>query len=202
VNSNIEVESKFQILDYKESERIRDFFEQKAPLVEAVDVHKRDVYYAPPHLKDGFRFRKDLTCISSDVTICFKHRSRNGGLEVNLEYEMDLGIMQVGLVEKLLGGDLPRGEFTKLKRGTSWHYNGLHVELLSVSGMPFEDEDEWTDLGVWCEIEAVLPAYAAMETERITTAEKEIQKFITDLGFDLSRVSQESYRKAMDRIRK
>ncbi|HIS13455.1 MAG TPA: CYTH domain-containing protein, partial [Candidatus Ornithospirochaeta stercorigallinarum] len=70
--------------------------------------------------------------------------------------------------------------FRKHKRGFSWHYEGIHIELLEVN-----------DLGAFLEMEALLPFEA--DESAVSSAQDELYSIIDRFGLS-DQIERTSYR--------
>lgn len=144
---------------------------------EGVPVEKDDLYFRWPGERiQALRIRLN----NGRLELTAKNQGHNEGAEDNLEYEISLDADQrdnaiaffkcLGYIEY----------FRKYKRGFSWVYEGIHIELLSVN-----------DLGVFFEAEALLPFDSSREDEE--KARKKLFALIDRFGLRDS-IEMTSYR--------
>ena len=106
-------------------------------------VEKDDLYFRrPSEIVQALRIRIN----NGKLELTAKKQRQGDKTEDNQEYEISLSVSERDnaiAFFKCLGYE---EYFRKYKKGFSWHYDGIHIELLSVN-----------DLGVFLEMEALLP---------------------------------------------
>ena len=137
---------------------------------------KEDVYFRTPEMDIG---RRDLRVRRENETwICTrKEKTIRDGLEVNDEREFTLS--DGPSLMELLEGLGCREFFRKTKKGRSYSYGDLTVEVSEVAG-----------LGLFVEVEKVADSASP---EEIARTEEEIRRFLAEAGVLPEDIESRSY---------
>jgi predicted adenylyl cyclase CyaB len=151
---------------------------------------KSDVYWIVPEkmksfipeLKSGVRIRKESFKKSNTeenhfTRVCFKKKEIRTDMEVNAEKEFD--VTDVTIFEELLSNlGLVRGQ-TKHKKGFSWNYQNITIELSKVE-----------NLGWFCELEIIAEQDDA---DFVVLSRNRLYEVLQKTGIDAARIESRYY---------
>ncbi len=135
-----------------------------------------------PELKSGIRIREESFTNADGkkhriTRVCFKKKEILTNMEVNVEKEFD--ISNVSTFEELLSNfSLVKG-LSKQKKGWSWNYNDITVELSEIKG-----------LGWFCELEIIAEQN---DEEFIALSKKRLFEVLKKTGIDASKIETRYY---------
>jgi predicted adenylyl cyclase CyaB len=182
---SIEIEIKTWADDYRSVKNQIDEFAQFAGSYE-----KSDVYWIvpdgmkafAPELKSGVRIRKE-SFLNIDggqdlhTRVCFKKKEVRTDMEVNVEKEFD--ITDAAVFEELLSElGLVRGA-SKQKKGFSWNYENMTIELSEIEG-----------LGWFCELEIIAEQ---QDQKFVELSRNKLYAVLKKTGIDSSKIETRYY---------
>ncbi len=182
---SVEIEIKAWADDWESVKNHIDAFAQCTGSYE-----KSDAYWIVPPDKEffisglisGVRIRKESFIKADDqqemvTRVCFKKKELRADMEVNIEKEFD--ITNAAVFEELLSGfGLIRGT-SKHKRGWSWNYEHITIELSEVE-----------DLGWFCELEIISEQE---DPDFIVLSGKRLYEVLKKTGIDSSKIEPRYY---------
>lgn len=140
-------------------------------------VEKDDLYFRRPgESLQALRIRVD----NGEMEFTAKKQHLGERSEDNLEYEIHLDKKEMESAIQFFECLGFEKYFRKHKRGFSWHYEGIHIELLEVN-----------DLGAFLEMEVILP-FEANESA-VSSAQDELYSIIDRFGLS-DQIERTSYR--------
>lgn len=191
---SVEIEIKAWADDWKSVKNHIDAFAQFTGSYEKFDVY----WIVPPDrerfihgLTSGVRIRKESFTKIDDqqemvTRVCFKKKELRTDMEVNIEKEFD--ITNAAVFEELLSGlGLIRGT-SKHKRGWSWMYENITIELSEVE-----------DLGWFCELEIISEQE---NSDFIALSGKRLYDVLEKTGIDSSKIEPRYYTEMLQEIQK
>jgi predicted adenylyl cyclase CyaB len=177
---SVEIEIKAWADDWQLTKNHIDDFAQYAGSYEKSDTYwivPIEMKKFIPELKSGVRIRKESFAGTEHIRVCYKKKEVRTDIEVNIEKEFD--ISDAAAFEELLSNlGLVRGP-SKHKKGWSWNYQDITIELSEVDG-----------LGWFCELEIL----AEQEDPTIITSSRErLLKLLEKIGIDASKIETRYY---------
>ncbi len=181
----IEIEIKAWADDWKSVKNHIDNFAKFLGTYEKSDTYwliPEEMQRFAPELKSGVRIRKEAftgmgSPLETIIRVCFKKKELRADMEVNIEKEFD--ITNALVFEELLSNlGMVRGH-SKNKKGWSWNYQGITIELSHVEG-----------LGWFCELEIIAEKESP---EIISSSRNRLYEILEKTGIDISRVEPRYY---------
>jgi predicted adenylyl cyclase CyaB len=181
----IEIEIKAWADDWKSVKKHIDDFARYTGSYEKFDTYwivPEEMKIFAPELKSGVRIRNESFTTLDEKTdsftrVCFKKKELRTDMEVNIEKEFD--ITDVSVFEELLSDlGLIRGE-SKHKKGWSWKYEHITIELSEIEG-----------LGWFCELEIIAEHN---DSDLVAVSKNQLYETLKKIGIDTSKIESRYY---------